>query len=120
MSHDNDDHIDNIDKLKKLDIVQATQSLRKREYFRHGRIAGLYPHSGKGMTYVVMSVDNPNAPLAIFDGDVWHLLDMVDTDILATMHLAWIRRVIGTNDSYSEFPIERERSMNALLERLTN
>lgn len=99
-------------------IEQAASALRKREYFRLGNIAGTYPYDAPGMVYVVISAVNTKAPLAIFDGDVWHLLSPVDVDLFASHHMNWVKRVIGTNDAYSEYPIESNATMNALLERL--
>lgn len=99
----------------------APYFIRKREYFTAGNLSGGYPptkvYPDGGMTYVIKSYAQP---IAVFDGDTWHILDSGFISMVTSRHLNLVRRTLGNADAYSEFPVVPTlASMDALIERLT-
>lgn len=100
---------------------EAVELLRTRQPFTSGNLKGYYEptkvYPDGGTIYVVKSYA---LPIAVFDGDTWHILDSMFVSATTSKHQNFVQRVIGTNDAYSEYPrVPTKASMVALIGRLT-
>lgn len=101
----------------------AERLLRTKQPFKSGNLTAQYPHM-RIKTYpdlvdTIYVVKSYALPIAVFDGDVWHLLDSDFNSPTTNKHINWVRRVIGTNDAYSEYPVvPTKAAMVAFVDRL--
>lgn len=98
----------------------APSFIRKREYFTAGNLSGGYPYKDSTNGHMVYIIKSYAQPIAVFDGDTWHILDSGFISMVTSRHLNLVRRTLGNADAYSEFPVVPTlASMGALIERLT-
>ncbi len=97
----------------------APASIRNFETFTAGKLSAsfVYPLTMRPPVYIVKSYE---LPIAVFDGDTWHILDSDFISSTTSRHLNLVKRSIGTADAYSEFPVvPTKAAMDALIDRLT-